>query len=114
MNGDLNLIAAAVAPLGSTNILMILDRSGSMAGKEADVIGGFNSFVTRCRDESVANCSVSYVRFDNIVDRVFTAELANVPELTGALYAPRGGTALLDAVGQTVAGVTNTPTTATS
>ena len=80
-----------------------------MAGKEADVIGGFNSFVTRCRDGSVTNCSVGYIRFDNEIEQVFTEELANVPELTPALYAPRGNTALLDAVGRTVAGVTNNP-----
>ena len=110
MDKDLNLITTtAVPPLGSTDILMILDRSGSMAGKEADVIGGFNSIVTRFRNENVSNCSVTYVRFDNIVEPVFTEELVNVPELTPALYTPRANTALLDAVGQTVAGVTNNP-----
>ena len=77
MNTNLDLIAsAAVAPLGSTNILMILDRSGSMAGKEADVIGGFNSFVTRCRNENVTNCSVGYTRFDNEIEQVFSEDLA--------------------------------------
>lgn len=110
MTRDLDLIgAAAVAPLGSTNIVMILDRSGSMAGKESDVIGGFNSFVSSCRDASLANCSVTYVRFDTEVERVFTEELKDVPQLTDVLYRPRGNTALLDAVGQSVSSVSNEP-----
>jgi hypothetical protein len=107
---DLDLIgSAAVAPLGRTKIVMILDRSGSMAGRESDVIGGFNSFVSSCRDANLANCSVTYVRFDNDIERVFSEELPDVPEMTSALYAPRGGTALLDAVGQTVSPMTNDP-----
>jgi hypothetical protein len=110
MTRDLDLIAAAaVATVGATQIVMILDRSGSMAGTESDVIGGFNSFVTSCRDASLPNCSVTYVRFDTEVERVFTEQLADVPELTPLLYAPRGNTALLDAVGQSVAAVTNEP-----
>lgn len=110
MTRDLDLIAtAAVAPLGSTNIVMILDRSGSMAGTESDVIGGFNSFVLSCRDANLPNCSVTYVRFDTEVERVFTERLAEVPELTSQLYAPRGSTALLDAVGQSVSSVSDEP-----
>jgi hypothetical protein len=110
MTTDLEVIgAASVALRGSTNIVMILDRSGSMAGKESDVIGGFNSFISSCRDANLANCSVTYVRFDMEVERVFTEELADVPELTGLFYQPRGNTALLDAVGQSVSSVTSEP-----
>jgi hypothetical protein len=110
MTTNLDLIrTAAVAPLGATNIVMILDRSGSMEGRGSDVIGGFNSFVSSCRDANIANCSVTYIRFDNEVERVFTEPLDAVPAMTAQLYQPRGGTALLDAVGQTVGGMTNEP-----
>jgi hypothetical protein len=110
MTKELDVIpTATIAPLGATNIVMILDRSGSMAGRETDVIGGFNSFVSSCRDASIANCSVTYVRFDDDIERVFVEELANVPEMTSTLYTPRGGTALLDALGQTVSPMTNEP-----
>ena len=47
---------------------MILDRSGSMSGKEQDAIGGFNGFVKSCRDANLANCFVTYVRFDDEVE----------------------------------------------
>ena len=110
MTKEIDVIrAASIAPVGATNIVMILDRSGSMAGRESDVIGGFNSFVSSCRDAGIANCSVTYVRFDDDIERVFTEPLANVPEMTSALYAPRAGTALLDAVGQTVSPMPNEP-----
>lgn len=99
----------ALAHTGATNIIMILDRSGSMAGQESDVIGGFNSFVANCRSAGVAECRVSYVRFDGEIEHVFTHRLADVPELNATLYAPRGSTALLDAVGQSVSAVTDDP-----
>jgi hypothetical protein len=109
MTRDLDLIATTTAPLGATNIVMILDRSGSMTGQQSDVIGGFNSFVSSCRDANLANCTVTYVRFDNEIERVFTEELANVPKLNEALYQPRGSTALLDAVGQSVSPISDQP-----
>ena len=106
MNKELDLVAGAgVVPNGATRIVMILDRSGSMAGSESDVIGGFNSFVTSCRAAELEKCTVSYIRFDNVVERVFSEKLADVPLLDSALYAPRGNTALLDAVGQSVAAI---------
>ncbi len=101
MGTDIDLIGnGALAPAGATNIVMILDRSGSMSGRQADVIGGFNSFIASCRSAALARCSVTYVRFDTEVERVFSEKLDRVPELTEAMYQPRGSTALLDAVGQ--------------
>lgn len=82
-----------------TELVFILDRSGSMAGLEKDTIGGFNAMLEKQRKEP-GDAVVSTVLFDNqaevIHDRV---SLADVPDLTDREYYVRGCTALLDAVG---------------
>ena len=82
-----------------TELVFILDRSGSMAGLEADTIGGFNSMIARQKQEA-GEALVSTVLFDNesvvIHDRL---PLAKVPLMTKKEYFTRGCTALLDAVG---------------
>ena len=82
-----------------TELVFILDRSGSMSGLEKDTIGGFNSMLDKQRNE-VGEAVVSTVLFDNenevIHDRV---SIENVPKLTEKEYYVRGCTALLDAVG---------------
>ena len=82
-----------------TELVFILDRSGSMAGLEKDTIGGFNAMLAKQRKEP-GDAVVSTVLFDNqaevIHDRV---ALADVPNLTDREYYVRGCTALLDAVG---------------
>ncbi len=82
-----------------TEIVFILDRSGSMSGLEKDTIGGFNSMLERQRGES-GNAVVSTVLFDNesevIHDRI---PIENVQDITDREYYVRGCTALLDAVG---------------
>lgn len=82
-----------------TELVFILDRSGSMSGLEKDTIGGFNSMLEKQRKEP-GNAVVSTVLFDNetevIHDRV---SLADIPHLTDKDYYVRGCTALLDAVG---------------
>ena len=82
-----------------TELVFILDRSGSMAGLEADTIGGFNAMIDKQRAEE-GEAYVSTVLFDNestvIHDRV---PLDKVPKLTSRDYYVRGCTALLDAVG---------------
>ena len=82
-----------------TELVFILDRSGSMRGLEGDTIGGFNSMLAKQKQEP-GECLVSTVLFDNetevIHDRV---PLEKVPELTDREYFVRGCTALLDAVG---------------
>ncbi|MEE0740832.1 MAG: vWA domain-containing protein [Emergencia sp.] len=82
-----------------TELVFILDRSGSMSGLEEDTIGGFNSMLEKQRKE-VGDAVVSTVLFDNeievIHDRVV---IADVPNLTDREYFVRGCTALLDAVG---------------
>ena len=82
-----------------TEVVFILDRSGSMAGLEADTIGGFNAMIEKQRGEP-GEAVISTVLFDNetevIHDRV---SLDRVPALTEKEYDVRGCTALLDAVG---------------
>ena len=82
-----------------TELVFILDRSGSMSGLEKDTIGGFNSMLEKQRKEP-GEAVVSTVLFDNetevIHDRI---AIADVPNLTDRDYYVRGCTALLDAVG---------------
>ena len=82
-----------------TELVFILDRSGSMAGLEADTIGGFNAMIEKQKREPGA-ALVSTVLFSNesevIHDRL---PLDRVPSMTEREYFPRGCTALLDAIG---------------
>ena len=82
-----------------TELVFILDKSGSMSGLEADTIGGFNAMIDKQRREA-GEALVSTVLFDRdctvIHDRV---NLADVPKLTEREYCPGGCTALLDALG---------------
>ena len=82
-----------------TELVFILDRSGSMSGLEADTIGGFNSMIEKQKREA-GETVVSTVLFDHestvIHDRL---PLDRVPRMTQEQYFTRGCTALLDAVG---------------
>ena len=85
-----------------TELVFILDRSGSMAGLEDDTIGGFNAMIEKQKLEP-GEAYVSTVLFDNrsevIHDRL---KLDRVPALTRKEYYVRGCTALLDAVGRAI------------
>ena len=82
-----------------TELVFILDRSGSMSGLETDTIGGFNSMIAKQKKEA-GEALVSTVLFDNesvvIHDRL---PLEDVPPMTEKEYFTLGCTALLDAVG---------------
>ena len=82
-----------------TELVFILDRSGSMAGLEGDTIGGFNSMIEKQKKEP-GQALVSTVLFDNeaevIHDRV---DIQKIEPMTEKEYYVRGCTALLDAVG---------------
>ena len=82
-----------------TELVFILDRSGSMAGLEGDTIGGFNAMIEKQKQES-GEALVSTVLFDNerdvIHDRV---DIQKIEPMTRKEYYVRGCTALLDAVG---------------
>ena len=85
-----------------TEIVFILDRSGSMAGLENDTIGGFNAMIEKQKKED-GEALVSTVLFDNesevLHDRV---ELRKLTPMTREDYDVRGCTALLDAVGRAI------------
>ena len=82
-----------------TEIVFILDRSGSMSGLEQDTIGGFNSLIEKQKKED-GEAYISTVLFDHISevlhDRV---DLKKIKPMTEDEYYVRGSTALLDAVG---------------
>lgn len=82
-----------------TELVFILDRSGSMSGLESDTIGGFNSMIKK-QKKLEGDCYVSTVLFDNeskvLHDRV---KLRDVPEMTDNDYTVGGCTALIDAIG---------------
>ena len=85
-----------------TELVFILDRSGSMAGLEKDTIGGFNAMIEKQKKEE-GEALVSTVLFDNetevLHDRV---PLEKMELLTREQYYVRGCTALLDAVGKAI------------
>ena len=85
-----------------TELVFVLDRSGSMNGLESDTIGGFNSLIEKQkRVDGIAY--VTTVLFDTHFERIHDRlPLADVPSLTEREYVPGGCTALLDAVGDTI------------
>lgn len=86
----------------TTELVFILDRSGSMAGLESDTIGGFNSFINRQKEQQ-GECFVTTVIFDNEVETIHDRmKLSDVPAMTEEDYSVRGSTALIDAIGKTV------------
>ena len=87
---------------GSTELVFILDKSGSMSGLESDTIGGFNSMLEKQRkldDE----CRITTVLFDHhyelLHDRI---DIRAVSPLTDKDYCVGGSTALVDAIGTTI------------
>ena len=82
-----------------TELVFILDRSGSMSGLESDTIGGFNSMIEKQKKQG-GECYVSTVLFDDesevLHDRV---KLGDIPKMTDRDYTVRGCTALIDAIG---------------
>jgi len=83
-----------------TEIVFILDRSGSMAGLESDTIVGFNSFIEK--QKRLGETVVTTVLFDDRYQVLWNGVLANQVTLTDKEYYVRGMTALLDAVGKTI------------
>ena len=84
---------------GLTEIVFILDRSGSMAGLEADTIGGYNSMLAKQKKEK-GEAIISTVLFDDRTEILHDRKnIQNVERITDEEYYVRGCTALLDAVG---------------
>ena len=85
-----------------TELVFILDKSGSMSGLEKDTIGGFNSLLDQQRKVD-GECVITTVLFDNryelLHDRI---DIRAVQPITGKEYFVGGSTALLDAIGRTI------------
>ena len=82
-----------------TQLVFILDRSGSMQGLEADTVGGFNAMLAKQR-RGEGEAYVSCVLFDNQSEVLYDRrDIRDVPDMTAEDYTVRGCTALLDAVG---------------
>ena len=90
-----------------TELVFILDRSGSMSGFEADTIGGFNATIEKQREQE-GKVYVSTVLFDNysevLHDRV---DINDIQLMTRKDYQVRGCTALLDAIGGAIHHISN-------
>lgn len=87
---------------GYTHITVILDRSGSMDAIRNDTIGGFNAFLNEQKSGS-GSATLTLVQFDSqnsyeVIHRFKVLE--EIPEFTRETFIPRGGTPLLDAIGQ--------------
>jgi len=87
---------------GLTEIVCILDRSGSMSHLTTDTIGGFNTFLKE-QKEVEGEARLSLVLFDDEYDLLFDhVDIQSVEELTDKTYFARGNTALFDAIGRTI------------
>ena len=85
-----------------TELVFILDRSGSMAGLERDTIGGFNAMIEKQKREQ-GEAIVSTVIFDNVSEVIHDrVPLERIKPMTERDYYVRGCTALLDAVGSAI------------
>jgi len=87
---------------GLTELVFILDKSGSMSGLEADTIGGYNSMLSK-QQAVEGECRITTVLFDNnyeiLHDRI---DIRGVSAITEKEYQVGGSTALLDAIGRTI------------
>ncbi len=85
-----------------TELVFVIDKSGSMSGLEKDTIGGFNSMLEKQRKED-GEVSITTVLFDDKMQVLHDrADLAQIANLTVMDYQPGGCTALLDALGKTI------------
>ncbi|SEG24911.1 Uncharacterized conserved protein YegL, contains vWA domain of TerY type [Eubacterium ruminantium] len=84
---------------GLTEVVFIMDRSGSMGGLEADTIGGYNSMLSKQKQEE-GEAIISTILFDDQMEILHDRKrLDEVKQITDKDYYVRGCTALLDAVG---------------
>lgn len=83
----------------STEIIFVVDRSGSMSAIADDMRGGFDAFIAKQKDIP-GECKVTLINFDHCYDVVY--EALSIHDVKGLVLEPRGGTALLDAVGNAI------------
>ena len=90
-----------------TEIVFILDRSGSMRGLEGDTIGGFNAMVEKQKKEP-GEALISTILFDNVSEVIHDrVPVQQVAPMTDGDYFVRGCTALLDAIGGAIHHIEN-------
>ena len=90
-----------------TELVFILDRSGSMYGLEKDTIGGFNGMIEKQKKEE-GKAFVTTILFDDKIETLHDRlNLQEIKTLTDKDYTVRGRTALLDAVGSTINHISN-------
>ena len=95
---------------GLTELVFILDKSGSMSGLEKDTIGGFNSMLEKQKAVE-GECLITTVLFDNHYDLLHDRiDIKAVSSITEKEYQIGGSTALLDAIGRTVEQIGNAKT----
>lgn len=82
-----------------THIAVCLDRSGSMASIASDVVGGFNKFVEDQKEQK-GEATLTLAQFDDVYEIVH--DFIDIQKMEGLKLVPRGSTALLDAMGQTL------------
>ncbi len=91
-----------------TELVFIIDKSGSMAGLESDTIGGFNATIKKHKKDKENKAYVTTIlfntNFDMIHDRI---ELSEIKQMKESDYEVGGSTALLDAVGETIEHIKN-------
>ena len=92
---------------GLTEVIFILDRSGSMRGLEADTIGGFNSMIDKQRKEE-GEAYISTVLFDDQIEVLYDrVPVGKIEPMNDNQYYVRGCTALLDALGSAIHHIAN-------
>jgi len=86
----------------TVDIAVVLDRSGSMESIKNETINGFNKFV-KAQKETGINAKLTLAQFDTEYELVYhQLHIKEVPKMTKETFAPRGATALLDAIGKTI------------
>lgn len=84
---------------GKTEVVFVIDRSGSMETIKQATQEGFNNFIKKQKEEP-GECFVSLYQFDTVYEPVF--EYKNIKKVNGYDLVPRGCTALIDAIGKTI------------
>ena len=85
--------------MNKSELVFIMDRSGSMGGIASDMEGAMKEIIKTQKDQK-EDILVTYVRFDTEYEEVFYEK--SITEIDGFKINPRGGTALLDAIGRTI------------
>ena len=99
---EINTSEGYAGNTGLTEMVFILDRSGSMANLVSDTIGGYNSLIEKQKKEP-GEAAVTTVLFDDQYDVVCdNTDIQKVEPMTDKVYFARGMTALLDAIGKTI------------